>query len=324
MAVRAIGELAIFYGDKPNTGEYDNGVWMHLLDIPYIQKVEEAGLYKTIIHTMWLDAIGWHKEIRNRWPHIALIGLSDHPLSAHISKISADKQVAYIKDLQYLDGIMALSEEERSWYSVACPSRPVVNVGLPFPVQTYEERFGKLRASEKKYVGLGVGASDNDRNFVSNVLAFQRLKLEFPDIQGVFLSIPSQLIPYCAYWADNVEGVFIHERKDTEEYMDILSQCKFVFNLADRNTPGRLQAESAFLEIPCIGSERLALQSELYPDLSVNPFDLEKAVNLGREILTNGINHEMVTNARTVLETNYNYETSKQKFDSLLALIRGD
>jgi hypothetical protein len=324
MAVRAIGDMAIFYGDKQNTGEYDNGVWMDLLDIPYIQKKEEAGLYQTVIRTLWIEATGWTKEIRDRYPHVTQIGLSDHPLSTHVSRLPAERQYAYLADLEYLDGIMALTEEERQFYQTVLPSKPVVRVGLPFPVEKYESRYGHLRNSEREYIGLGVGAADNDRNFISNLLVFQNLKLRYPDLQGVFLSVPHQLMPYCIYMADRFDGVYIHQRTNMGEYLEILNRCKFVISLPDRNTPGRLQGEAAFFKIPVVGSDRLELQEELFPDTSVQPFALQDALELSLRLLEDTQWAERVADeSYHVLTENYNYAKSKEKFDELVKLIKG-
>ena len=123
MGKKEISDTAIFYGDKPNKGDYDNGVWMDILQIPYIQRLEEASVYDKVIRTLWLDAIGWTKQIRDTYPHVIQIGLSDHPLSTHISKLDAARQYAYLADLQFLDGLMALTEEEREFYQTALPHR---------------------------------------------------------------------------------------------------------------------------------------------------------------------------------------------------------
>lgn len=312
-------KIAIYYGDKRNTGEYDNGIWMHILGIPYIQKVEEAERYDVIIRTLWLEATGWSKEIRDRFPHVKQIGLSDHPLSTHVSKMQPKHQLAYLQDLQYLDGLMALTEEERQWYQTALPAIPVIKAGLPFPIDTYTERYSTFVDSEKKFVGLGVGASDNDRNFVSSFIVYRRLKLEFPDIQGVFLSIPSNQITKDVYpFVEAGSDIYIHERVDMGAFYDILSQCRFVINLADRNTPGRLQGEAAFFGVPVIGTNRLELQNELFPDLAVSPYSLEDAVNLGRRLLKDEINLEpILKKARAGLET-YNYARSKRRFNKIL------
>lgn len=325
MAIRAIGDMAIFYGDKQNIGDYDNGIWMDLLDIPYIQNKEEAGLYNTVIRTLWLEATGWTKELRDRFPHVTQIGLSDHPLSTHISKLTADRQYAYLSDLEYLDGLMALTYEEEQFYQTVLPSKPVVRVGLPFPVEKYEERYGSLRNSEREYIGLGVGAADNDRNFISNLLVFQTLKLKHPDLQGVFLSVPHQAMPYCMYMADRFDDVYIHQRTNMGEYLEILNRCKFVISLPDRNTPGRLQGEAAFFKIPVVGSNRLELQEELFPELSVQPFALQDAIELSERLLEDSVWFDRVADASyRFLVEEYNYEKSKERFDLLLKKIKGE
>jgi glycosyltransferase involved in cell wall biosynthesis len=324
MVSSAVGELGMFYGDKPNTGQYDNGVWLDVLQIPYLRTIEEASLYKVVIRTLWLDAIGWSKEIRNRYPHVKQVGLIDHPLSAHISRLPAEKQYAFIDDLQYLDGIMVLTEEEREFYSVAVPSKPVEYVGLPFPFSSYEDKYGKFRDSEKEYIGLGVGASDNDRNFVSNILAFQKLQLKNPDLQGVFLSIPSHLVPYCAYWADRVDNLYIHARVEMSEYYEMLSRCKFVINLTDRNTPGRLQGEAAFFGVPTIGANRLELQEKLWPQLSVKPYELESAVKIGQHLLDHPEFVAQTTEYALKQLRHFDYKRSAERFNKIMNRIKGE
>lgn len=323
MANKPHGEMAIYFGDKRNTGEYDNGVWMDLLDIPYINKIDEAEYYDTVIRTLWLDSMGAVKAIRDKFPHVRLIGLSDHPL-ANIGKLPPDRVITYLNDLRYLDGIMTLTDEETQWYKTAFPSMPVVKTGLPFPFETYEERYGKLKYSEKKYVGLGVGAFDNDRNFISTINVFNKLKLHHPDLVGVFLSVPSNLIGYCTMLAEFSKDVYIQERTDMTDFYDTLSQCKFVISLTDRNSPGRIQGEGAFFGVPVIGSDRLELQNELFPDLSVKPFDTEDAFKLAMALLESPEKgKECVTVANKRLQE-YNYENSKKKFNELVELTKGD
>lgn len=314
-------KIAIFYGDKPNHGDYDNGVWMDVLKIPYIERLEEAGNYDVIIRTLWLEATGWSGEIRSKFPHVKQIGLSDHPLSTHISKLPAERQVAYLKDLESLDGLMALTEEERQFYQVALPSKPVIKGGLPFPFETYEARFGSLRQQPREYIGLGVGATDNDRNFISNVLVFQRLRMENPALRGVFLSVPQPLIGYCSYLADKYPNMYLQPRTNMDDFYGILTQCQFVLNLADRNTPGRLQGEAAFFNIPVIGSDRFELQNELFPQLAVTPYELETAVRRGQELLNDPeLGRALGITAGERLQR-YNYAASRRKFNALLRKI---
>lgn len=314
-------KIVQMFGDKPNTGQYDNGVWQDVLKIPYVQKTDRLEDYDVVISTLWLEAIGRCKEIKSRWPHIKLIGLSDHPLSTHVSKMSPAQQIAYLRDLEYVDGLLALTEEERQFYQTALPSKPVIKGGLPFPFESYTKDYGQFVNSEKKYIGLGVGASDNDRNFLSSFIVFQRLKLEFPEIKGLFLSIPSNMISQVNTYAMVSDSIFIHEREDMGSFYDALSQCRFVINLADRNTPGRIQGEAAFFGVPVIGSNRLELQNELFPDLATSPYSLEEAVNLATRLL---LDPEIGTRLAEVASkrlNKYNYAKSRAKFNSLLAEI---
>jgi hypothetical protein len=322
---KEISKIAIFYGDKKNTGEYDNGCWMDILNIPFIERLEQAENYDIIIRTLWIESSiqGWSKYIRDKWPHKIQLGLSDHPLSTHISKLSADNQLAYLGDLQHLDAIMALTDEEKQFYKTLYPSKIVERVGLPFPVEKYEERYGYLRNEERQYIGLGVGAADNDRNFISNLLIFKRLKMKYPDLKGVFLSIPHQLMPYCTYMADRFEDVYIQERTgDMKDFYSMLNQCKVVINMADRNTPGRLQGECAFFKIPIVGSNRLELQNELFSATSISPYELEFATNLVDTILGNpDTGKELCEEAYAILVEEYNYEKSKERFNNILSQI---
>lgn len=314
----------MLYGDKPNTGQYDNGVWLDVLKIPFLRTgIEEAGNFDVIINTLWMDSTiaGWSRELRNRFPHIIQIGLSDHPLSTHISKLAPHKQMAYIADLQYLDGLMALTEEEREWYQTALPSKPIIKAGLPFPFEDYTKQYYKFIGSPKKYIGLGVGASDNDRNFISSALVFAKLKMYDPTLEGVFLSLLPQQIASTSIYADAIPGIKLHERVDMGSFYDLLSQCKFVINLADRNSPGRVQGEAAFFEVPVIGSDRLELQTELYPDLAVSPYSLETTTQLAIALLEKPeVGERLAKAAKKKLEV-YNYRKSKGRFNKLLREI---
>ena len=316
-------KIAFYYGDKRNTGQYDNGIWMDILGIPFIQKIDEAANYDVIIRTLWMESTvqGWSREIRKRWPQKILIGLNDHPLSTHISKMPSNQQVAYLQDLAFLDGLMALTEEERQWYQVAVPNIPVIKSGLPFPHQAYTEKYSDFLDSKKYFIGLGVGASDNDRNFVSSALVMNKLRETDPDLKGLFLSLPSYQLSPTSVYADYFGGIFLHERTEMAGFYERLSQCVFVINLADRNTPGRIQGEGAFFGVPVIGSNRLELQNELFPDLSVTPYSLEEAVGKAQFLLENqSAIDKYIKIARTNLEK-YNYRRSRSKFNKLLNTI---
>jgi len=235
--------------------------------------------------------------------------------------MAPNSQVAYLNDLSFLDGLMALTEEERQWYSLAVPNVPVVKVGLPFPFETYKERYVQYFGQKREYIGLGVGASDNDRNFISSAIVMNGLRQTNPDENGLYLSLPKELIAPTSVYADYFGGIWLHERVHMDGFYERLSQCKMVINLADRNTPGRIQGEAAFFGIPVIGSNRLELQNELWPKLAVSPYSVEEALGKAQFLLQNPEEAEKMTKyAKKKLE-NYNYRRSRSRFNLLLNSI---
>jgi glycosyltransferase involved in cell wall biosynthesis len=110
-----------------------------------------------------------------------------------------------------------------------------------------------------------------------------------------------------------------------DDFYEMLSRCKFVISLADRNTPGRIQGEAAFFDIPVIGSDRAELQRELFPSFAVSPYAIEQVVDHGQWILDNPeAAKELASEGHYRLVTEYNYEQSRARFNNLLARIGGE
>jgi len=315
-------KIAIYYGDNLNTGQYDNGVWMDILKIPFIKTVDEAKDYDIIIRTLFINKIGFSQKIRKKFPHIIQIGLSDPPLM-QISKLNPHEQAAYLRDLRYLDGIMALTEEERQWYKTAS-HKPTIKIGLPFPFESYKRDYNKLSDAKREFIGLGVGAFSDDRNFISSFIVFRQLKKKFPYLRGVYMSLPESKISQTSLYAKMGKDIYIHKRKNMNEFYNILSKCKLVINLVDRNSPGRLQGEAAFFGIPVVGSNKLELQNELFPELAVSPYEVENAVMLAEKMLNGHKASERIVKKAYKNLQKYNYQHSRKKFDDFLKKIKSD
>jgi len=91
--------------------------------------------------------------------------------------------------------------------------------------------------------------------------------------------------------------------------------------MADRNTPGRIQGEAAFFGVPVIGSNRLELQNELFPDLAVSPYSAEEALNLARFLLDNPEWEKPILKRAFNNLQKYNYTATRRKFNKLLKEI---
>ena len=89
-------------------------------------------------------------------------------------------------------------------------------------------------------------------------------------------------------------------------------------------TPAATTMISAFFNIPVVGSERLELQRELFPETSVSPFALQDAVEKATALLESTEWAAKVgQEAHDALVTNYDYEKSLERFNLLLSKVRG-
>jgi hypothetical protein len=70
-----------------------------------------------------------------------------------------------------------------------------------------------------------------------------------------------------------------------------------------------------------IGSDRLELQTELYPELAVKPYELAKTLALAEVLLKDPEYGELVANKAKDKLKHYNYKASRRKFNALLKEI---
>ena len=95
------------------------------------------------------------------------------------------------------------------------------------------------------------------------------------------------------------------------EWMEILSSYKYAVHLMPNVTAGTFALNCAFLGVPCISYAQSDPQRLCQPELSIEKFDLEKAVNLAKKLKTDlDFYNKCVTDART----NYNKYFSEEVF----------
>ena len=95
------------------------------------------------------------------------------------------------------------------------------------------------------------------------------------------------------------------------EWMKILSSYKYAVHLMPNVTAGTFALNCAFLGIPCISYAQSDPQRLCQPELSIEKFDLEKAVNLAKRLKTDlDFYNKCATDARI----NYNKYFAEEVF----------
>lgn len=78
------------------------------------------------------------------------------------------------------------------------------------------------------------------------------------------------------------------------EAMEIMSKAAFGLDLFHGYHYGRMVVEFAALAVPCVCSKTIDACNRLFPDLSVNPFDLKKANELFKKMIKDEEFHENI------------------------------
>jgi len=131
------------------------------------------------------------------------------------------------------------------------------------------------------YLGAGFRAK---KNGVATAMAFKRLRGSVPDIRGVvFVEEPAA--EAAAYRAWGVGGVETRPVCEQPALWPQIAACDLALHLDYRRTIGRVSGECAALGIPCISTAAATMQRACFPELVVEPWDVERAAALARRLL---------------------------------------
>jgi glycosyltransferase involved in cell wall biosynthesis len=82
-----------------------------------------------------------------------------------------------------------------------------------------------------------------------------------------------------------VEGVEVRPACPQGDYWRQAAACGLALHLDYRRTIGRFSAECAALGVPCISTAGATMQRACFPDLIVEPWDVEGAAALAERVL---------------------------------------
>ena len=222
--------------------------------------------------------------LRRQFPTIKLIGVQEEAVQ-DVAAFSSFLQTLHLRCLRLFDGYIAVNREYERWVSPFV--RNLIHISLPVP----KDQFGSLTiqaTSRRRDVAcVGVGTWNLDAsNFYTNILVLEGIRGCGVSIKGEIIGIRDWQRPQVGAYASNMEGITIAGELGEQLYSH-LSRFKLAINLTSRATSGRIAAEFAAVGVPCIGNLENEHQSVCWPDLSIAPYDVPKAIELGTKLLGN-------------------------------------
>ena len=155
------------------------------------------------------------------------------------------------------------------------------SLALPPAQRHAQTSLGVAPAEPRVYLGAGFRAK---KNGVATAMAFRRLRERVPDARGVvFAEEPEAEAEGYRVWG--VEGVEVRPACDQPTLWPQVAACGLALHLDYRRSVGRFSGECAALGVPCVSTAGATMQRACFPELIVEPWDVEGAAALGARVL---------------------------------------
>ena len=217
------------------------------------------------------------------------------------NQVDVKVQIWWYNQLSDSDGILVPNTSDTSFYKGLFPNQDIKVIRS---VMT-DKGLDKSKFKPKQNKSIITGPLTPDYNGFSQVLLAHHLDME--------IDIPPMgkgRMPKDSWeMADNL-GVNYLEYMSWINWMYNLNQYKIGYMMSSATASGSFALNCAYLGIPCIGDKRADTQSILFPDLAVNVFDNQKALELTLKLKNDlAFYNEVSIKAKTI----YNQEFTKDK-----------
>jgi len=214
---------------------------------------------------------------------------------------------------------LAISETEEVAFFQAMTSTPVVHLPLPVPLEGIRRcRPQSKIANQKSQVLLG-SALRPKKNGLATALAFRRLRERVAPqpMAIVFAEEPEAERRAFELWG--IEGVEVLPSRPQPDYWRQAAACDVALHLDYRRTIGRFSAECAALGVPCVSTAGATMQRALFPELIVEPWDVEGAAALAERLVSEPMFRDRVVAQAAVAVQPYALEPMAARFREALA-----
>jgi hypothetical protein len=126
-----------------------------------------------------------------------------------------------------------------------------------------------------------------------------------------------------AYRLWGVQGVEVRPACSQPDYWGEAARCDLALHLDYRRTIGRFSAECAALGIPCISTAGATMQRALFPELVVEPWDVDGAAALAARLLRDPILRDRVVASAARAVEAYGLAPMARRFHEVLERFTG-
>ena len=213
-----------------------------------------------------------------------LFGLTEAPTEF----VREDKQI-YFVSMPMLDAMCVNKLYSMEYYKKRL-NIPVCYVGLPVPVK-HIKTIRKAVRSIHNVLLPGPNKSCNSEN------SWKIFNMINKDNQ--YVRFPLQELSHPEFWEQ-------------------ASHCYIGIHMDPRETAGRLTTDCACLGIPLISSNKIFAQKHCFPELCIDPLDIETAYNLALKLLKDPFFHKEIVDKAFKQVEYYNLENSKNRLEIAL------
>ena len=262
------------------------------------------------------------KRIKEQNPELKVMGISD--IQTHVMAWWNLTDVKlFVESIRLYDVIFCTNMDEVQTFQ-GCLDDPYKCLYTGWPMYneiTHYQRQIDPSLKDKNYMSLGINnPGDFNRDILTNLAYFKKIKERFPDMRAfMYYMTPNKR-------QDTKEliemyGVEDYELIDEVNYdvaLDVLSKAYIACHMYTFKVVGRLAQDCASLGVPMVGTIANFPNRLCFPELSVNDYYINDAVELTTTLLTNPIFYERVRAEAIVNSSVWSINSTRERILPML------
>lgn len=249
------------------------------------------------------------KKIKRKYPNKKIIGVLEGSLHCQDGEHPVKTRLGFVEVYREVDVLGVLIKDSVPYFKTIT-DKPVFWLGVPFPLEWSKKH---LISPEKKEAIIELANSFNhQKGGLTNYIVLRGIQDKPPKVKGCCYSYNKS----SDIKAAKLLGLDLDVRSgmDWPEYYVAHSKSYIGLHLDYRWTWNRYSLDCAAAGIPCISTKHATTHKMLFPQLCVDPFDTNQAIQIAKKLLENKSFYDECREYALEKITLFNYENSKKRF----------